>query len=573
MSTEESLSRNFQVPVPSTEPNHDSSVTGSSVAQSHRRQAINSYKALAKLKPPAGQEFSVVAYFLADNPKDVYGFYIPLGNFATKEKAKELVDHIIETTGHRSVYVMKTCSWQELDTQFRPDRTECVPVDQEGKLRRQNNKEQEEERIKLEKRQALEEDIIREKDAETDPTTIEHYTHNWFVAIKNHAAYRHYREQTDRAKASYDKRVRAIREQYTRQPEYDTQWLDRLKTRLQRSGETRIFDAIVKAVGELRRDILTSSEAESQPSSTPQSQLDTPQLDTPQPTTSQPTLTNSRGHTEMLPELTKSLMASTTTDGSPSTSQPLVIQDSTSGEPSIPLPAPSELPQSLPSPAHPTVTESTTPPTDSAHPADPTNPADSADLTENHFDEGSITQSEEPGMINPPADLVTSSDQSSDTVNTTRLTEVEPVNPTNESTAPVEQAVVETQPVTESTTSGITGVSTEVDGSPEPIPSAESNPVIKPVSPRQPKTEMPEESVDEASDKSTHDAPDVIAQVSLDENPHETTQEQYDDNIEALPTQPSLMTSESSQTKSSEIPPKIKESKNKRRKKKRHAAN
>ena len=35
----------------------------------------------------------------------------------------------------------------------------------------------------------MEEEILREKDLETDPNTLEHYIHNWFVAIKNRSTY------------------------------------------------------------------------------------------------------------------------------------------------------------------------------------------------------------------------------------------------------------------------------------------------------------------------------------------------------------------------------------------------
>ena len=52
-----------------------------------RRQAINSFKALMRVKPPQSQKYCVFAYFLVDPPTDPnipydpVGMYIILGSY------------------------------------------------------------------------------------------------------------------------------------------------------------------------------------------------------------------------------------------------------------------------------------------------------------------------------------------------------------------------------------------------------------------------------------------------------------------------------------------------------------
>jgi hypothetical protein len=270
---------------------------------SQRRQAINTYKALAKLKPPPDQEYSVLAYFLAEKPENVYGFYIPLGNYPTKEQAINRVKHIIEITGHKSIFVMKTCTWQALDDQVRHDRTEYIPVDMNGKLLQQYQKDIAAENERLEERKRIEEELLSERENEQDPTTIDSYIHNWYVAIKNRATYSYYSSEALKAKENFDKRVSAIRDQYARQPDFDEKWLPLLKERLTRRNEGHIYEMIVKAVHEIHDEVLppfeqpessapnTSLPSEEQVSSSNSSEntsSDPPTKDLPVPETTNP---------------------------------------------------------------------------------------------------------------------------------------------------------------------------------------------------------------------------------------------------------------------------------------------
>src|SRR5579883_2183344 len=113
--------------------------TPASIVAKRKRQVINSFKALAKVPPPDGQECSVFAYFLVDPPKDPQkpydpvGMYILLGSYP-KKRALEIVEHLIETTGHKQICAVSTCSWRELTSKCDPNQITLVPVDLNGKL-------------------------------------------------------------------------------------------------------------------------------------------------------------------------------------------------------------------------------------------------------------------------------------------------------------------------------------------------------------------------------------------------------------------------------------------------------
>ena len=134
-----------------------------------RKQTINTWKALSKLKSPSDQNYSVVAYFLVENPTDVAGMYLPLGNYPTREKALERAEFVIQTTGHRQVFAAKMGVWQELNGEFRPDRTLLVPGDAEAKLRQQHASEQEKDRLRREEQEDQEKELLAEKDLEARP--------------------------------------------------------------------------------------------------------------------------------------------------------------------------------------------------------------------------------------------------------------------------------------------------------------------------------------------------------------------------------------------------------------------
>lgn len=196
-----------------------------------------------------------MAYFLVDNPKDVYGMWIGLGCYKTEAKAKKMVDHLIETTGHSQIIYAKTGQWVELNEKVEPDRVTNVPVDMDGRLVKQHTKEIDKEIKAREERKVYEEELLREKQLESNPNTIDHYIHNWYNAIKNYSTKHHYEKQYKNSTDSFDKRVKAIREQYARQTEMETKWLDELKSRLVKRGESKFYEMIETGANELKEII------------------------------------------------------------------------------------------------------------------------------------------------------------------------------------------------------------------------------------------------------------------------------------------------------------------------------
>jgi hypothetical protein len=218
----------------------------------------NTYKLLEKRNPPLDQEYVVYAYFLYSEPKDgVYGKHIYLGSYPTKKRALAEANNISKNTGHDSIYICEACSWEDIDEKVRMDRT--IRVDSNAKsedLDRQFDKFINTQRKNKEKEDKISKDLEEQTVKELDPTTLEHYAHNWYLAIKNKAEWEYHKQQMEHYKEMYDKRVTLIRDQYKNQPELDKEWLDVYKERLSYRGERKVFDYMEQGYNLLRDDIL-----------------------------------------------------------------------------------------------------------------------------------------------------------------------------------------------------------------------------------------------------------------------------------------------------------------------------
>lgn len=230
----------------------DLSVTPAASLVTPRRQLINSYLALTKTKIPRGQEYIVVAYFLVESPGEVYGMWIGLGCYPTQEKAKSVVEFLIQTTGHKAIISAKTGHWWELTTNTQPDRVTYVPTNLDGKLIQQNHSDLEREGKQIEARRQYEDELLQEQQREKDPNTIDHYIHNWYVAVRNRATVEFHEQKLKEAQANYDARVTAIQDQYARQPDMEDRWLNEVKDRLSRRGEIKVYEALERGARDLK---------------------------------------------------------------------------------------------------------------------------------------------------------------------------------------------------------------------------------------------------------------------------------------------------------------------------------
>ena len=219
---------------------------------------VNTYKTLEKWPVPIDQEFSIYAYFLYSQLENKrYGKQIFLGAYPTKIRALQEVEKIIKITGHDAIYISETCSWQDIDSQKNHDRTFKLDTNLNSQ---ELQKQFEEDLICQEKKEQKQEEIMRELEEqgkrELDPTTLEHYVHNWFNAIKNKASYEYHKAQMEHYQTMYHHRVNKIREQCHLQPELEDEWLTIYEQILKKRGEGNVFMMLAEGHQLLKEEIL-----------------------------------------------------------------------------------------------------------------------------------------------------------------------------------------------------------------------------------------------------------------------------------------------------------------------------
>lgn len=225
------------------------------------RKKIDTFLQLTEVKIDDDQSFCVWAYILVDNPppQGIYGMVIFLGAFKTYRQAKKHAKKIVMDSNYNSVFVSRSCSWEELTTESKPDRIKWVSTDRESHIREKARKEYEKEIKQHQKHEKLVKDLEKEKERELDPTTIEHYIHNWYNLIQNKFTIQHYRKLLDEAEQNYQKRADKIRQQYSKQPEFDETWLSILSERLKERDEFDVYETIESNAKLLRPEIFNLS--------------------------------------------------------------------------------------------------------------------------------------------------------------------------------------------------------------------------------------------------------------------------------------------------------------------------
>jgi hypothetical protein len=266
------------------------------------RKLIDSGKALQKLKPPAGQDFCVMAYLLASEVKEgMHGTWILLGCYRNEEKAKQVAQHIIQTTGHPNVVWAPTGQWRPLTEKVDVEKTTYVevaakplekpllktspardaPVEvpkHDGSLQGSDPKPQlipvkppiengitemlKQEDAKKEalaaEQKRIREEIIEEQRRSEDPTTIDYYIKLWYLIIRNKAKLDEYqtkptdKQQMQAAEKIFSERVRTLRELASKRPDMEAKWQETLRERMVRRGEGNIYDMIATGVMNLK---------------------------------------------------------------------------------------------------------------------------------------------------------------------------------------------------------------------------------------------------------------------------------------------------------------------------------
>lgn len=221
-------------------------------------QAFNTFKNLMKTKLPYGQQYCIWAYFLLDKPSDegLYGKLIFLGAYQTKKDALEKATEIFKNTKHEGIIISIGGKWEDLTTKPDMCKIKWVAEDHEAELHLQQEREMKKENKKREKAERIKKEIEIEMRNEDNPSTLDHYTQNWFLAVKDKAAIKMYRQKLEEMEKAYNKRVNLIQKQESLQPEMETIWLSSLETKMKDRDEAHIFASISTAARELGPEIL-----------------------------------------------------------------------------------------------------------------------------------------------------------------------------------------------------------------------------------------------------------------------------------------------------------------------------
>lgn len=223
-----------------------------------REAAVNGYIEIEKIRAQPGQGFCVVAYFLGTEiAKDgCRGMWYFIGTFPTSDQAIESATSLIEKTGIQSIYAMQTCSWQEINDKFSPDRIKMVPIDKRGKLRQQHEKEYQELAEQYERESEIRKEIEEELTQESDPDSLEYYIQQWFRTIKSASIIEKLEADLKKARKQQDESATNLREAYGKNPSHEDNWIPRLEERLPKRGEEQLLEALKNGSNVIRDEIL-----------------------------------------------------------------------------------------------------------------------------------------------------------------------------------------------------------------------------------------------------------------------------------------------------------------------------
>jgi len=227
------------------------------------QQLKNTYLALEKAKRPVDQNYAVYAYFLLERTVDgLHGYHIHLGNFATRERAAERVQELINITGHQQIYAHDVTRWERIDEVIRHDRIFIKAHDDpnrkqtEDDLNKQYASDLKDEDGRIKKNKEIGRQLDEQQELEGKDDTIEHYAQNWFLAIKNKAEYEYHRDRMEHFHKMYVMRKDIIKTQYSAQPHFEEEWLPLYKDRLTYRGEGNVYQAMESGHAQLVEDIL-----------------------------------------------------------------------------------------------------------------------------------------------------------------------------------------------------------------------------------------------------------------------------------------------------------------------------
>lgn len=227
-----------------------------------KEKFINGYKSIQNIKPIVGQEYCIVAYILFDciSPEGDRGFWIFIRTCSNKEQAINYAHEIIETTGIKSVYAYKTCTWEKISTNFKPDSISYVTPkekdEKEAVLDKQHKKEYDEMVQSLQKQEKIAEEIDNTIEEEKDINSLEYYKRLWFLIIKNNTEIINTKLKLQQLEQKQIERISMLHMARTKNPNYEKEWLPLIVNRLKERDEESMAIYLQEQYNELKNSIL-----------------------------------------------------------------------------------------------------------------------------------------------------------------------------------------------------------------------------------------------------------------------------------------------------------------------------
>lgn len=224
-------------------------------------------KKIESIDTEVGQKYVVIGYFLipiselaelnkkeedVDIPR---GMWTHLGTYNSEKKAEARKKKIVEDTGITSISVKRMYEWQYIslsDIQINnTNDTNNINTSKEDFILDQIRREKlkiKEEREKDEKiRKSIDVDIEREADKDS----IEYYTRQWWLTIKNKSYYEIAKREMDKYKNIYEQKLDLIGELDQKHPTYANKWKEILKPKLNIRNEQSLYELIDKASNDI----------------------------------------------------------------------------------------------------------------------------------------------------------------------------------------------------------------------------------------------------------------------------------------------------------------------------------
>jgi len=223
---------------------------------------------LRKIKniiPREGQEWSVIAYVISSEVVDgFHGLWFLIGTYSKRKKAIKTAEKLINETGIKSIYAMKTCEWNEINEKTITDRTILVEEDVnniDSELLKIQKKEHETLKRKYEDDQILKEELRKTIEYEQTEGTIEHYTRQWYLMIKQYETINFIEKKLEENKNTYKKMIDNIKKLDNNNPSYQENWLNKLTEFLPKRGEEDLLELLIEKHKAIITDLYKTTES------------------------------------------------------------------------------------------------------------------------------------------------------------------------------------------------------------------------------------------------------------------------------------------------------------------------